>query len=245
MRISYRFSLWFILLTLAVCMYAAENPVSVDNTATYLGNDQWRWTIFITAPDGVLRSVAYVQYTLHPTFADPIQRVDKLGDDASHPFGLTRTGWGVFEVPVKVVFKNGEQVNLKYMLKFRVASSDSSCRAPFEVGEHQYRRMDGESFKLPMYVYVGELHSNRSKPSRFSVFLGDQPGWRQQETLNQAQFNERIKRLPEDHRWSSTFTRVGDSLTFMYGGRSYRLEVGALRLTPANSKKATLRVCEE
>lgn len=80
--------------------------ISLTNTSRYLeregGTDWWRWTAYIecTPPDS-LDAIEYVEYHLHPTFRNPIVRVKRR----TGGFALEQTGWGVFTLKAKVVFK--------------------------------------------------------------------------------------------------------------------------------------------
>jgi hypothetical protein len=220
-----------------------KSNIAIDNIAAYKGNDQWEWTVFIKSSPEVLNSIEYVQYTLHPSFSDPIQKVYKT-TATDYPFGLTRVGWGVFEVPVKVVFKTGEQLSLRYMLRFQEASQSSKCRAPFVVGLRHYQRIDDQLFKSAMYVYVGEIHHDTKKPFYAAVFLGDQPLWGTEGGLKKTEFDSRIKQIAENHRWVSNLRDIGDSLAFQDAGRPFRLEVVKVTSAPSDNRKVALRVCE-
>ena len=237
-------TLFLIMLASGTMMYSQPaGNVGVDSTAVYRGNDQWEWTIFIKATPDVLNSIEYVQYTLHHTFDDPIQRVNKT-TDPDHPFGLTRTGWGVFQVPVKVVFKSGDAISLSYMLRFRQAGQETKCRAPFGVAERQYRRVDDKVFKSEVYVYVGELHRNAKKPFYAAVFVGDQPSWSREGTLKEREFDSRMKSVAEGYRWSSKLRDIGDSVAFQYASRPFRLEVVKVTSAPSDNTTVLFRVCE-
>ena len=95
--------------------------LSLKNTSSYAGKeggtDWWEWTAHIdcTSPDS-LDDIMYVEYHLHPTFKNPVRRVHTKGGG----FPLKSTGWGVFELKAKVVFKdsNKSPVMLSYYLEF-------------------------------------------------------------------------------------------------------------------------------
>jgi transcription initiation factor IIF auxiliary subunit len=100
-------------------------PVNVDtasittgNTSRSLGGGRWEWAVFILASNDVLKQIQYVEYTLHPTFPEPIQRVTERGMENGKGFVLKATGWGTFEIAVKIVFTNGRSRYLKHQLKF-------------------------------------------------------------------------------------------------------------------------------
>jgi len=88
--------------------------IITHNTAKNLGNGQWRWTIFLVTDAEIHSEIDCVEYTLHPTFPDPAQRVCTPSND----FALTGTGWGTFEVEVRVILKDGTEKRLRHMLKF-------------------------------------------------------------------------------------------------------------------------------
>lgn len=96
---------------------AEGQQLSAANSSRYVGNGRWDWTVFIKGPPEILKNVSCVEYTLHPSFPKPIRKVCSLGDK-DYPFGLSSNGWGVFEISIKVVFKNGDVRPLKHMLSF-------------------------------------------------------------------------------------------------------------------------------
>jgi transcription initiation factor IIF auxiliary subunit len=64
--------------------------------------------------DEDLEKVKSVTYTLHPTFPHPIRTVT----DRARNFGLQCAGWGVFTIPVRVLLKTGETIELEHELQF-------------------------------------------------------------------------------------------------------------------------------
>jgi tetratricopeptide (TPR) repeat protein len=81
------------------------------------GQQWFQWSIRLEAPQSVLDQIEYVEYTLHETFGAGPQIVR---DRETH-FRLVMLGWGVFQVPVKVVFEDGSVGETSYMLRFDVA----------------------------------------------------------------------------------------------------------------------------
>lgn len=65
-----------------------------------------------------LDKIKYVQYTLHPTFPNPIRVVCERGPNDQEPFALHGDGWGEFDVGVKVIFVDQEPpLSFTYHLK--------------------------------------------------------------------------------------------------------------------------------
>jgi transcription initiation factor IIF auxiliary subunit len=62
--------------------------IKVDNTAKYVGNGRYDWTVFIVAEKAVLSGIKAVEYTLHPTFPNPVRQ--SRGPD----FAITANGCG-------------------------------------------------------------------------------------------------------------------------------------------------------
>lgn len=94
------------------------NPgISVKNTANKLANDKYKWTIFIQAPEAILNNVKCVEYTLDPSFPNPIQTIMTRGT-SDKAFPLSATGWGAFTVYIKVIFNDGSVQSLSHYLEF-------------------------------------------------------------------------------------------------------------------------------
>lgn len=95
---------------------------TLKNSSSYVANsrgdtDWWDWTAYIEAtPPNTLDEVAYVEYHLHSSFRNPVQRIRVK--EGGFPF-RTR-GWGTFELKARVVLKdrNQEPILLSHYLQF-------------------------------------------------------------------------------------------------------------------------------
>jgi hypothetical protein len=96
---------------------SSSSALTVKNTAAKLNTNEWGWTIFVDGPDELLNRVECVEYTLHPTFRERVQKVCQRGE-GQQPFSLSARGWGTFEVGVRVSWKDGSTQNLTHQLKF-------------------------------------------------------------------------------------------------------------------------------
>ena len=97
----------------------AHGPITTGNTALLREERWWEWTVFIEADDATLRAVECVEYTLHPTFPDPVRSVCTRGPTPGRGFLLSTVGWGTFTVGIKVFFNDGEVRYLTHQLFFR------------------------------------------------------------------------------------------------------------------------------
>jgi transcription initiation factor IIF auxiliary subunit len=79
------------------------------------GDDWWSWSVWIEGGPADLTKVESVEYTLHPTFPEPVRTVTTRGNK----FKLTTGGWGTFPVYARVQLKNGEVVKLRHQLDLR------------------------------------------------------------------------------------------------------------------------------
>lgn len=96
---------------------SGELHIETRNIATQIGPNSWRWTAFIEAPREVLEAIECVEYTLHPTFPEPVRVVCQMGSP-SQAFPITAIGWGTFELEVRVFFKDGSVRHLIHPLRF-------------------------------------------------------------------------------------------------------------------------------
>lgn len=78
-------------------------PITVKNTSEQNGQSWWNWTVFIDSDPQTLSQIDCVQYTLHPTFPQPIQKVCTNQNN----FALTGSGYGSFDIQVRVFLKDG------------------------------------------------------------------------------------------------------------------------------------------
>ena len=147
----------------------AQSNVTTDNTSKPIGDNRWEWTVFIKAPPDTLAQVRCVEYLLHPTFPNRDRMICDRGQTADQPFPLTATGWGVFDIAVKVMFKDGHTENLTHHLRFdtpQPAPAGCDSAGDFSMREHAVHEIGAN---LPgLYLYAEEIHGIR--PTHFYVF---------------------------------------------------------------------------
>ena len=79
----------------------------------YEGEDWWTWAVWVEARDEALDLIDFVEWTLHPTFPNPIRKIH----DRASKFRLETGGWGVFQVVALVQLKNGTPTKLHHHLQ--------------------------------------------------------------------------------------------------------------------------------
>jgi transcription initiation factor IIF auxiliary subunit len=90
-------------LTLATAASALA-ALTVKNTSSYTGAGRWNWRVFVDADAETLRQIECVEYTLHPTFPDPVRRVCNQSETK---FALSSNGWGTFTIKVRIQYRDG------------------------------------------------------------------------------------------------------------------------------------------
>jgi len=73
----------------------------------------WDWAVWLDGPEDELDNVEYVEYILHSTFQNP---VEKVFDRDSH-FRLQARGWGEFSIKVRVYLDDDEVIKLEHWLE--------------------------------------------------------------------------------------------------------------------------------
>ena len=76
------------------------------------GQNYYRWKVFVDAPESVMAEIKEVEYTLHPTFPDPV----RTSRDRNDRFALEASGWGEFTILAKVRLKDGSEQAVPYWL---------------------------------------------------------------------------------------------------------------------------------
>jgi transcription initiation factor IIF auxiliary subunit len=85
---------------LNAALLASAQNVTIDNTAKYAGNGRYSWTVFVKGDAKSLAQIGSVQYTLHPTFQNPVV----FGKGAN--FSYSAVGWGEFNIVAKISYKD-------------------------------------------------------------------------------------------------------------------------------------------
>jgi transcription initiation factor IIF auxiliary subunit len=84
------------------------------------GDDWWKWAVWIEGTDEALDQIEYVEWTLHPSFPNPVRRVTNRAEK----FRIDSGGWGVFTIHARVEKKDRNSVRLRHYL--RLHRSDGS-----------------------------------------------------------------------------------------------------------------------
>lgn len=91
--------------------------LTAGNVAEPVGRDRWNWTVFIKGDRQDIDAIKCVEYSLHPSFPNPVHLVCEAGDP-NRAFKLSATGWGTFTIGIRVFMKDGSHKDLKHRLKF-------------------------------------------------------------------------------------------------------------------------------
>jgi hypothetical protein len=96
-----------------------ENTLTVEtrNSSVKIAPNRWEWTVFLTGEEAELARIQCVQYTLHPTFNDPVKEVCERGA-GDKAFPLTATGWGTFPIKLRILKNDGNVELLTHDLTF-------------------------------------------------------------------------------------------------------------------------------
>lgn len=84
----------------------------------------WEWTVSLSGSEQELDQVDSVQYTLHPTFPQPVREVS----DRVSRFALSSAGWGEFMIYATANLKDGSEVPLRHWLCLVEPDSNSEAR---------------------------------------------------------------------------------------------------------------------
>jgi transcription initiation factor IIF auxiliary subunit len=95
-----------------------QSNIQTRNSAHYSGKGRYDWTVCVLADPSVLGSIGYVEYTLHPTFPNPV----RYGTGPN--FSLSSSGWGEFNIQVKIGFKDGNVMRIQHWLTLSRESTD-------------------------------------------------------------------------------------------------------------------------
>jgi YEATS family/TIR domain len=101
---------------------SSANKIEVKQSSKYCGNDWWEWSVWIEASTTVLNSIEYVEYKLHPTFTDRIQR----RTNRDEKFRLDSSGWGEFMIDIEVGQQDGSKFITRHWLTLEYPSESAT-----------------------------------------------------------------------------------------------------------------------
>ena len=183
-----------IMVTVMLCMLPAVAVgqdmhlfnVRLSNTFEKVSHDRYNWTVFVVASKSVLDNIQYVEYTLHPTFPNPVRRTTNRNQN----FALSTSGWGEFDILAKIVFRDNQIVFLEHRLKltpsydrYSEINTGNTARYLRSGGAEWQAFIAAETNTLNEIQYVEYiLHPTFTNPvrrifSRKNGFLLSSSGW--------------------------------------------------------------------
>jgi transcription initiation factor IIF auxiliary subunit len=89
--------------------------VTPTNWSRQIEPGWWDWGVYIEGAPTELDRIRCVEYSLHPTFPNPVRRVCSRADR----FLLAARGWGTFTVGIKLFLNDGSIRQMSHRLEFR------------------------------------------------------------------------------------------------------------------------------
>lgn len=103
------------LLTFAAADKDESLNVRPENWSNQIEPGWWEWGIYMAGSAADLQKVRCVEYTLHPSFPNPVRVVCSPQDR----FELVTRGWGTFEVQIKLILQDGSVRKLSHQLRLQ------------------------------------------------------------------------------------------------------------------------------
>jgi transcription initiation factor IIF auxiliary subunit len=116
-------------------------------------DDWYDWCVFVDESSNIINSIKSVEYTLHPTFPDPI----RLIESKSSKFALFSSGWGGFFIKTRVNYEDGSASTASYSLRLErdnwpqkqapntFADADNETKLVYQAlfhRKHRWRKVD-------------------------------------------------------------------------------------------------------
>jgi transcription initiation factor IIF auxiliary subunit len=101
---------------------AKKHALRTAQSEKYHGDEWWSWSVWIDVPPETLLDIVSVEYTLHPTFANPVRIIKTR----ANKFKLSSAGWGVFPIHVRIRMRDGKEYQLRHQLKLHYPSGKAN-----------------------------------------------------------------------------------------------------------------------
>jgi pYEATS domain-containing protein involved in immunity len=127
--------------------------LTFSNYAMHTGQrqdqDWYDWCIFASGDTAELQRVTAVEYTLHPSFPDPVRTVT----DREHRFALMSNGWGSFRMNIRIMYEDGHEEVTSHLVSLdadwprtaptRLSDADeASVYGVLTEGKYRWRSLD-------------------------------------------------------------------------------------------------------
>lgn len=120
------YSLFWTFLSCGSLIASGQSTFTVTNDAMpSTKKGYYNWAVYLKGHPASLKDISHVVYTLHPTFK---QREQKVTYTQSNIFRYCATGWGEFDLGVKIFFKDKRIKTQTYHLNFRIKRSTNLCK---------------------------------------------------------------------------------------------------------------------
>lgn len=155
----------------------------------YLGNDTWKWWVWIEGADHELDQVEVVEYHLHPTFPRPVRAVR----DRDTKFRLEAQGWGVFKLGAQLMRTDGSVEHLSHRLQ--LAHPPNSEEAV--VAEKEALSRDQEAPRRSVYLAAGTADETAASDLRANLAEKGVEVWSEAAISSSAPLEVEIERAIE------------------------------------------------
>lgn len=159
--------------------------------------DIHEWCVFVNEPSAMLDQIDWVEYTLHPTFPDPVRKIS----DRHTRFALMSSAWGNFDISILVHFIDGAEVRTSYYLELKADNWPRKFAEVRELGETNARVYadlpDGSKYRWRKVSTIAK-----------SIGMTEE---RVAKALSQLAEDNLVRRAPfksigDDDLWGSTMT---------------------------------------
>lgn len=165
-----------------------EKPAGAPVDHTHL------WTIFVKDPTGgdLRHMIKKVVFKLHDTYPESTRTVEEP------PFEITETGWGEFEIPIRIYFateSNEKNITIYHHLKL-----------------HPYKEVKpGEEDKPIKSVLYDEVIFNEPTEKFFSMLTSKPNSYLPEESSETLPFSKRME-MDEADLFKDALNKVVDSI---------------------------------
>jgi hypothetical protein len=87
--------------------------MKIEQKARQIDAERWDWAVWVEGTKEELAGIGSVEYTLHPTFSNPVRVVT----DRRTKFRLEEYGNGEFQIRARLELKSGRTKTLRHWLK--------------------------------------------------------------------------------------------------------------------------------
>jgi transcription initiation factor IIF auxiliary subunit len=136
-------------------MVGAQEDIALNNTFQYTRGGVYKWQVYVEADQGVLKKIKSVEYRLHPSYRNPVRKVE-MPRSGKYPFKIVDETQEAFDITATIVFWNDPPKTVYHRLKLR-PDEETPVTEEILLTQRSQFTLSQQEFQGKLAVSVGNI----------------------------------------------------------------------------------------